>query len=167
MCLPWTRKAIGVGLILPYPDEVFGETRDYISHVSGVVLWVNPLSAYTQMSLLAPRNRVVRFAPLNNYLAKYRQLVRAAAPSAIAAAAGAGLNRMSRPRYGRASLVQSSSSAPLTGHFDYKTDYARRRKSKRARRVGAAVISASVVLSILFATVPWLRRTLCGVRCLH
>lgn len=112
------------------------ETRDYISHVSGVVLWVNPLSAYTQMSLLAPRNRVVRFAPLNKYLSNYRQIVRAAAPSVVAASAGAALNRMSKPRYGRATLVQSSSSAPLTGQFDYKTDYARRRKSKRARRIG-------------------------------
>jgi len=58
-----------------------------------------------------------------------RNLVRASA------AAGAVYRQYRAARQGRAQNV-TQGSAPLTGQFDYKTDYSKRRKSRRQRRIG-------------------------------
>lgn len=85
------------------------------------------------MSLTTRRGRIHNLlrstrSGLAPYLSQ-RNLVRAAA------AAGQAFRSYRAARQGRAQNV-TSGSAPLTGQFDYKTDYARRRKSKRQRRIG-------------------------------
>lgn len=70
---------------------------------------------------------------IHRMLSKYntpsnRQLV---ARAAVAAASAAG--KYARARMGRASNI-TSGSQPLTGQFDYKTDYARKRRSRGQRK---------------------------------
>lgn len=51
-----------------------------------------------------------------------------------AAAAGQAVDRIARARRSTRAQNVTNGSAPLTGQFDYKTDYARRRRSRRGRR---------------------------------